>query len=140
MNPEPLRIHLTGFREDIPHILGFMDIFVLSSISAEGVPQVLSQALAMERAVVMTRVGGIPEIVQHGITGLLVDPRSPPQLADAICTLLRDKELRTKLGLAGKHRVVENYSLARMLDRTEELYSTLLRSPRVGAARRYGMV
>ena len=134
------RVLLTGFREDIPQILGFMDVFVLSSISAEGVPQVLSQALAMERAVVMTRVGGIPEIVQHGITGLLVDPRSPPQLADAICTLLLDKELRTKLGLTGKHRVVENYSLARMLDRTEELYSTLLRNLQFWAARRYGMV
>ncbi len=131
---------LTGFREDIPQILSLLDVFVLPSVSGEGIPQVLTQALAMERAVVMTRVGGIPEIVQHGITGLLVDPRSPPQLADAICTLLRDKELRAKLGLAGKHRVVENYSLARMLDRTEELYSTLLRNPRFWAARRYGMV
>lgn len=119
-------VRLTGFRNDIPHILALMDVFVLSSVGAEGIPQSLTQALVMERGVVATAIGGIPEVVQDGMTGYLVPPRDSEQLAERICTLLSDQALGKRMGAAGRRLVTEQYSLETMLDRTEEFYEALL--------------
>lgn len=120
------RVELQGYREDIPELLAQMDVFVLASIGAEGIPQALSQALAMERPIVATAVGGIPEIVEHGVTGLLVAPKDSDGLAQAILSLLHDPLLGEKLGRAGRQRIEREYSLTHMLDKTEGLYYRLL--------------
>ena len=114
-----------GFREDVQDLLALFDVVVLSSIAAEGVPQVLSQALAMKRAVVATNVGSVPEIIRHGETGLLVPPARPKDLADKIEQLLDHVALREKLGQAGQQLVVQQYSLQEMLNKTESLYESL---------------
>lgn len=126
------RVLLTGFREDIPQILGLIDVFVLSSISSEGVPQVLSQALAMERAVVASEVGGVSEVVQDGCSGLLCSPKDPIGLAEKILILLMDKNLRAQLGKAGRKIVLNSYGVNSMLDKTEAFYLHLMRLQRMG--------
>ena len=118
-------VRLTGFREDIPDLLAHMDVFVLASIDGEGIPQGVTQALAMERAVVATKVGGIPEVIHEGKNGYLVDPKNAEQLAAKICTLLSDQKLRREFGKCGHDRIQESYGLETMLDRTETLYESL---------------
>jgi len=93
----------------------------MSSV-AEGVPQVISQALAMGKGVVATSVGGIPELIKDGSTGLLVPPRDPGSIAEACLKLLKDKSLISRLGQAGRKLVEENFSLEAMLDKIEKLY------------------
>ncbi len=117
---------LTGFRPDVPGILAELDVFVLPSVEGEGLPQALTQAMAMQRAVVATYVGGIPEVLSHGVTGLLVPPGDLEALAHGIATLLRDRALRMRLGRAARERILSGYTLEQMLDQTEELYARLL--------------
>ncbi len=114
------KVILTGFREDIPQILALMNVFVLPSTEAEGIPQAITQALAMERAVVATSVGGIPEVIQDGKTGFLVERKDHLELANKICTLLDNSHLQQSFGLAGRKVVLERFGHETMLDRTEE--------------------
>jgi glycosyltransferase involved in cell wall biosynthesis len=97
------------------------DVFCLPSF-AEGVPNVLMEAMAMELPVVATRLMGIPELVEHGVSGLLVAPARPDQLADALQRLAEDADLRERLGRAGRERVVAEYQI----DRTARQMSELL--------------
>lgn len=113
-----------GFREDVPQLLNVMDVFVLPSLE-EGMPQSLLQALAMERAVVASSVGGVPEIVRDGQTGFLVSPKDPVALAKKVGSLLRDPDQRKTLGRAGRRAIEEAYSMEAMLVKTEELYTHL---------------
>lgn len=115
---------LIGFREDIPELLRIMDVFVLPSLE-EGMPQSLLQALATERAVVASSVGGVPEVILNGETGLLVPPRDPIALAHQVEWLLREPDQGKTMGQAGRQVIVRNYSVESMLAKTEELYSSL---------------
>jgi glycosyltransferase involved in cell wall biosynthesis len=115
---------LTGFREDIPELLRIMDVFVLPSLE-EGMPQALLQALATERAVVASAVGGIPEVIHHGETGLLIPPRDPAALALQVDWLLRHPDQGKTMGQAGRQVIIRDYSFESMLTKTEELYASL---------------
>jgi len=115
---------LTGFREDIPELLKVMDVFVLPSLE-EGMPQSLLQAMAMERAVVASSVGGVPEVIRNGETGLLVQPRDPAALAHQIAWLLREPDQSKAMGQAGRQVIVRHYSVESMVTKTEALYSSL---------------
>lgn len=119
------RVHFLGFREDVATLLANFDVFVLASRSGEGVPQALLQAMAMARPVVATRVGGIPEVVEDGASGFLVNPLNASDLAQKICRFLREPDLRSGLGEKGRRIVVERYTLQSMLDKTESLYRAL---------------
>lgn len=115
---------LTGFREDIPELLKVMDVFVLPSLE-EGMPQSLLQAMAMERPVVASSVGGVPEVIRNGETGLLVQPRDPVALAHQIAWLLREPGQGKAMGQAGRQLIVCHYSVESMVTKTEALYSSL---------------
>jgi glycosyltransferase involved in cell wall biosynthesis len=117
-------IVFAGFREDIPDLLNVMDVFVLPSFE-EGMPQSLLQALAMERAVVASAVGGVPEIVQDGQTGFLVSPRDPVELAEKVGSLFRNPDQGKILGQAGRRVIKQDYSMEAMVAKTEQLYSFL---------------
>jgi glycosyltransferase involved in cell wall biosynthesis len=121
----------TGFREDINEVLASLDILVMSSV-AEGVPQVISQALAMGKGVVASSVGGIPELIRNGSTGLLVPPEDGRSIAEACLKLLGDKSLIRRLGQAGKKLIEEKFSLEAMLDKIEQIYSPSLREEGCG--------
>ena len=119
------RCAFAGVRADIPGVLSILDVFVLSSV-LEGLPVVLLEALAAARPVVATRIEGVTEVLQHGATGLLVPPRDPGALADAILALLRDGGLARRLGEAGRKVAEERFPLARAVDEVDRFYATLL--------------
>jgi glycosyltransferase involved in cell wall biosynthesis len=97
------RIELLGARSDVPELLCSSDVFVLSSRS-EAFPISILEAMAAGLAVVATDVGGVAEAVVHGETGLLVPPGDPHALAEALDLLLRDPDLRRRLGSSGRAR------------------------------------
>jgi glycosyltransferase involved in cell wall biosynthesis len=115
------KVIFTGYRHDIPKILGIMDVFALSS-RTEGMPITVLEAMVMEKAVVATGVGGIPEVVKHGVSGILVNPGDEAALAGGLLRVLNDKELARALGSAGKKTILERYTVEKMLESTERFY------------------
>jgi glycosyltransferase involved in cell wall biosynthesis len=114
-------VHLVGFRQDIPALLTLLDVVVIPSFE-EGIPQALTQALAMERPVVASAVGGIPEVVKDGVTGLLVPPRNPAILSEKIAILLHNPSVGARMGQIGRQVIQERYSMESMLTETEHVY------------------
>ncbi|MFA5193511.1 MAG: glycosyltransferase, partial [Verrucomicrobiia bacterium] len=94
-------------------------VFVLPSAS-EASPNAIIEAMAMGLPVVATRVGGIPELVVDGITGLLVEPHNPASLAEAIVTLLTDETRRRQMGERGRQRILSHHSIQSMVSQTEQ--------------------
>lgn len=123
------RLTIAGYREDIPEVMAALDVFVLPSVSYEGVPQVVGQAMAMRRPVVATDVGGVKEQVINGQTGILVEKANSGQLAQGILTLLKNPDTAARMGDNGRRLIEEHYSLDAMLDATERLYGRLLTQP-----------
>jgi len=115
----------TGLRDDVPELLAMSDIFVLSSIN-EGMGRVLVEAMAVGLPVVATRVGGVPAVVVDGETGIIVPSRDPGALADAIIKLLKDEDLRQRMGDAGRKRVDPDFSVETMVRRIEGIYEELI--------------
>lgn len=115
------RVHILGFRDDIPDILAAGDIFAMPSLS-EGLPLALVEAMSFGLPVVVTRVGGIPEVVTDGVEALLVPPSDPSALASALRRLIDDVQLRRRLGDAGRTRAQRDYAIGTMADRYERLY------------------
>jgi glycosyltransferase involved in cell wall biosynthesis len=101
---------LAGDRSDVADLLAGADVFVLSSTS-EGLPLSILEAMAAALPVVASSVGGVPEAVKDGDTGLLVPPRDPVRLAAALERLLADPALRRRLGANGRERVREHFGL-----------------------------
>lgn len=100
------------------------DAVVLASFS-EGVPVVLMEAMAHGRPVVATRVGGVAELVQHGVTGLVVAPGDAEELADALHKVLSDRELAAQMGKAGSEAVWHEFSVPRSAERLEALFQSV---------------
>ena len=121
---------LTGFRADVLSLQKGFDIFVMSSV-AEGLGSSVLDAMACGRAVVATRAGGLPEVVDHRDTGLLVSVRDPASLAEAIIELLQDRTLRERYGNAAIERARKRFSADRMVDETVEVYRRVAHTPRV---------
>lgn len=119
------RVIFTGFRLDVPAILSSLALSVLPSLN-EGLSNSLLESMAAGVPVVATTVGGNPEVVLDGETGLLVPPRNPSALAEAICRVLRTPGLRNTLGQAGRRRVLNHFSNERMIRNVERLYEELL--------------
>jgi glycosyltransferase involved in cell wall biosynthesis len=114
-----------GYQSDIFPFLHAMDCVVLPSIM-EGFGFVLVEAMAVGKPVIASRVGGIPEIVEDGVTGILVDPRDSQSLAKHIILLLQDPQRRLTMGRAGKKRVQEHFTSKRMNEQLCEVYNELL--------------
>jgi glycosyltransferase involved in cell wall biosynthesis len=120
------KVQLTGFREDVPACLAGMDVVVLPSIKSDGVPQVIMQALAMCKPVVASAVGGIPEVIQHRQTGMLVPPNDPHALAAAVLQVLHEPVSAAQWAQAGGQLIDTHYTLERMIDRTAAVYTAVL--------------
>lgn len=97
----------------------------------DGIPNVLVEAMAMETPVLATRVSGIPELVQDGVNGMLVDERSPVELADAIEALLRDEPLRIRVGRAARATVLARFDSARTTGEIARLFGDRLGVERI---------
>jgi len=123
------RAVFTGFRNDISELLSDVSASVLPSLS-EGLSNVVLESMAAGVPVVATSVGGTPEMLEHGVTGLLVPPRDAAALADAISSLLADPSRAASMGRAARQCVVERFSLEAMVRETERLYLRLLEQSR----------
>lgn len=124
----------TGFRSDATSLIAAADVYVLPSL-LEGLPVSLLEAMALGRAVVATRVGGVPEVVTSGETGILVPPGAADRLAAEILTLLRNPARRRQLGESARSAVQQRYSVRQMVKATEDVYRALRReSPTANTA------
>jgi glycosyltransferase involved in cell wall biosynthesis len=119
------RVVFAGARDDAGSLLAELDVLALPSWT-EGLPLVVLEAMARRRPVVATPVGGTPEIVVDGETGLLVPPRDPRALAAALRRLLDDPQLRERMGEAGFARVRERFSADAMTERMLAIYDEVL--------------
>jgi glycosyltransferase involved in cell wall biosynthesis len=118
-------VKLPGFRIDVLGCVKQFDLFVMSSVT-EGLGTSLLDAMAASRAIVATTAGGIPEIVSDEITGVLVPPRDHHAMARQIVRLLKDAELRRRLGDAGFERVRERFTVERMVAQTAAVYARVV--------------
>jgi L-malate glycosyltransferase len=118
-----LQDHFTflGHRTDVPQLLSCCDMGVLAS-TTEGLPNAVLEYLAAGLPVVATNVGGIPEIIENEVSGLLVPPHTPSALAAAILRLLSDDLLAQRLARAGRERVLNKFSFAQVVASLKELY------------------
>ncbi len=119
--PPEARVVFTGRRDDVPAVVAAMDVAVLPSYrEAQGLS--ILEAMALRRPVVASNVGGIPEMIEDGRTGLLVPPRDPAVLAAAIVRLLTDHPFADQLARAGHDLVHERFCIERLVQSIETLY------------------
>lgn len=117
-------VDFAGYRDDVPAALNELDVLVCAS-HVEPFGRSLIEAMSCALPVVATRVGGIPEVVEHGVTGTLVPPQSPGALAGAVAALLDDEALRTAMGAAGRKRAHSLFGVDVHVDRILEIYRSL---------------
>lgn len=115
----------TGFRKDVKEILQALDIFVLPSIR-EGQPIILLEAMAMGKPIVATDIEGVNETVVDGLTGILLPPRDPHLLAEAIMYSLKDSKKAQEMGQAGRKIAEEKFNLKDKIKQHAQLYETII--------------
>ncbi|HSB70241.1 MAG TPA: glycosyltransferase family 4 protein [Candidatus Methylomirabilis sp.] len=120
------RIHFLGWRDDLEAILGELDVIICCSRN-EGTPLALIEAMAAGVPVLSTDVGGVGDVVAHGETGWLVPPGDPAALAEAIRLLVAQPVLRARLATAGRAVALERHGVEGLIQRTEALYTRLLK-------------
>jgi glycosyltransferase involved in cell wall biosynthesis len=121
-------VRFAGHRADVPALLGALDVLCIPSLY-EGTPLALFEAMASEKAIVSTAVDGCREVLEDGVTGLLVPPRDAPALASALVRLLHDAALRRSLAGAAR-RASLRYDVADCVRRMQDLYEEVLAEPR----------
>lgn len=119
------RVKFLGHRDDVPDLLREMDVLVLPSFD-EGMPLVLLEAMACGVPVVATRVGGVDELVEDGIDGLLVPPGDVAALAEAIDRLVSDPTRARDMGVAGRKKVEERFALSKTVEAVGAVYGEVL--------------
>ena len=118
------KILMTGFRSDVPNVLRCSDVVVLCS-ETESAPLTLLEGLSCGLPVVATRVGGIPEIVEDGVNGFLVQPKCPEAIAEKILELNADRGLRMRLGEAARETVLERYTAEKAVNQYLKIYDKI---------------
>jgi glycosyltransferase involved in cell wall biosynthesis len=118
-------VHWVGWRDDTPQVMADLDVVAVPSWE-EPFGLVVTEAMSMERPLVACNTGGLPEIVTDGVEGLLVPPRDPQALAEALTRLLQDPELRAEMGRKGRERVYRQFTPARQAREMAEVYRRIL--------------
>lgn len=116
----------TGYRSDVANLMAAMDVIVLCSILPDSFPRSVIEAMAMGKPVIGTNIGGVPEAIDDGVTGLLVPPKDSQALAKAMITLLQDKPRAKQMGIAGRKRVEQFFSIDKNIRDTEKVYMELV--------------
>jgi glycosyltransferase involved in cell wall biosynthesis len=130
-------VFLLGPRRDVPEILDALDLAICCS-RYEGMPLSVMEYMAASKPVVATAVGGVPDLIDDGVHGLLIPPEDPHRLADAIAELLSDPDRAAEMGRRGNERQRREFDLSTMVRRLEELYIELYRAS--GAGRRESLL
>jgi glycosyltransferase involved in cell wall biosynthesis len=120
------RVLALGHRDDVPAVMAASDLVVDASYAGLGITGSIREALACERPVIATDLEGMPELISHGETGLLVPPRDPTAMAEAMLRVIGDPALAQAMARAGRARVVAHFSLHAKIDATEALYRRLV--------------
>lgn len=120
------KVIFAGFWADTTPLLDVMDIFVMPSLT-EGLGTAVMEAAARGLPIVASRVGGILDIIEHNVSGLLVEPNDPNSLAQALLTLALNKELARRLGATAQKVATQSFSVERLVKDTESLYFSLLK-------------
>jgi len=115
------QVFLIGKVPDAQQYLKAFDVFVLPSLK-EGFPWVIIEAMAAQSAIIATKVGAIPEIIENKLDGLLIEPKNSQKLAEKIAFLLKNPRVRENLGKKAREEVKQNFSLEKMLKETEKLF------------------
>ena len=118
-----------GIVDNVGELMAASDIVVVPFIDTYGVadrPLTILEAMACGRAVIATKVGGIPEIIQNGVNGILVNPGKPSEIEEAVCCLLENKKMVDKIGMNAARYVSSNYTINRIVLRLEKVYEELL--------------
>jgi len=123
-------VEFLGFRRDIPELVSQMSILVHASTTGEPFGQVIAEGMACSKPVVATNGGGVPEIVEDGVTGLLVPMNDADSMANAICQLLSDPDKANQMGLQGRQRVEKHFAIQSTAHKVESIYANLLREKR----------
>jgi glycosyltransferase involved in cell wall biosynthesis len=116
----------TGFRRDIPRLLAAMDIYIQTSVN-EGLSLSILEAMAAEKPVVITDVGGAREVVADGSTGIIIAPGSAPAIAQSLNNLLGNPEMRSELARMARVQVCREFGLGKMMQSYHETYQALAR-------------
>ncbi|PLX44071.1 MAG: hypothetical protein C0609_06405, partial [Deltaproteobacteria bacterium] len=119
------RCLFAGFRRDIQEVMAASDLYVLPSLT-EGLPNVVLEAFSYGKPVVATAVGGVPELVEDGVNGILVPPGEPRALAEAVQALVVSPDLMEEYGKAGRTRVSEEFSFKEQTVKLERIYRDVL--------------
>lgn len=122
---QPHRIIRTGFRQDAANLIAACQVAVLPSLRREGLPKTVIEAMASGVAPVVTDVGGSPELVLDGASGLVVEPGNAEQLATALRRLYSDPPLNVRLGEAARRRIAREFKVETTVERHAELYAEL---------------
>ncbi len=122
-----------GWRDNAAGMISLFDIFVLPSLN-EGMGRVLVEAMSLEKPIIASNIGGIPDLIFHGKNGFLVPPRNSDELTQYIGLLLEDEYKRKIMGQEGK-RVSQNFSAEKMVQKIESLYDQLLEMKKIGSLR-----
>ncbi|MBI5050083.1 MAG: glycosyltransferase family 4 protein [Nitrospirae bacterium] len=117
---------MTGFRNDVPEITAALDIFILPSVASEATSQVIPQALAMGKPVIAANAGGLPEIIEDGITGLLIPPKDSAAITNAIVRMAKDREEAREMAVRGRDKILKDYTFQKMIERTATVYNYVL--------------
>lgn len=124
-------VKLLGLRSDVPDLLATSDVAVLST-NSEGSPLSVMEYMDAGLPVVATRVGGIPDLIEHGVHGLLVEPQDPAGLGDAIARVLGDPEEARRMGEQGRERRKREFDIDVMVENLQDLYMELFATTRRG--------
>jgi glycosyltransferase involved in cell wall biosynthesis len=117
------RVHILGFRNDVPDLTAALDVSVLASVDCDASPAAVKEAMYLRRPVVVTDIGGLREMVEDGLTGRVVPPADPDALARAILALLDDPSGAAAMGARAREVVRTRYSLAALADAYEKVYA-----------------
>jgi glycosyltransferase involved in cell wall biosynthesis len=127
-NRNAARIRKIGFQRNAPAIIAACDVSVLPTLRREGLPKTVIEAMVYEVAPIVTNTGGSPELVEDGVSGLVVPPADAAALAEAMLRLYRDPDLRRRIGGAARRRIETHFDIRKTVAETLALYEELLGS------------
>ena len=120
------RICVTGFQREAARFVATSDIFVMPSRKREGLPKAVIEAMALSRPVVVSAVGGMPELVQQGLNGVVFPPEDIAALTANLVRLILDKQERARLGAAARARIAQDFSIERTINQSLEVFKLLV--------------
>jgi glycosyltransferase involved in cell wall biosynthesis len=120
------RLVFVGSKTDIPNFLSIIDIFVLPSRS-EGTPIAILEAMSMQKPIIATNVGGIPDQIRNGIDGYIIPKENSQKIAEALLTLIKNEKLRNFMGMNGRTQVLEQFTIEKCSNDHQAIYNQILR-------------